>query len=660
MGTLNFADTWRRRRACQRCRKIKVRCEYESPGSFTCKRCTKAGVECVVEHEKDHGPGRGPDEVGNNEFCNHSASQEHARLARVKELEMTVASAKLELSALKGSEPPGEPDSLNGVGIGTRTIQGDNAVKGAIELGLITEEDARRYFEMALENSVLLYVPFGSSITKDFDRCCEEQSLVALAIIIGIAGFNTLEGVSELQSYFDSAFADRNFVQAALSVDSLRALLVIGLFVQAWPPIKVSFYITTAISIATTLTLGDEKDITDIHNSPAGSEEWDMARQRLQMLLSLHLCTIAISINADNNQFFAMLPVSPACYDALHIHGYREDRILVQTVKMLLAGKGAIESMTNFNSYKQSSTNIKRMLDDEKKKLSEMVDSTTYLLTAEERQKTDCWAMTPFLAFDAQMRLALNEAALNKLVFRDDGEPEDRCIVMTVINEIISTCRFMIDGFVHLINRNVMLPKYVYVRSAQAVVALARIAMILRGLNEEVPPEITTEIDRVLLIWRNGSKVSYSMHNMHFVYQKIERILKLRQLKNVEGKLFKPESTARSMSEVIKDVFRRVQVPRGQTQRRKRRRVEDEYWNSSYDFNYSKAIKPDTEQPNDLIDGKQEPGIIDPPPLMQDTNSDFPDSSSATSTKSDSPLDQDTMNKLLSELFSEIGGVEDI
>jgi hypothetical protein len=111
--------------------------------------------------------------------------------------------------------------------------------------------------------------------------------------------------------------------------------LVVGLFVQAWPPIKVSFYVTTAISVATTLTLGDEKDIADIHNSPVESEEWDTARQRLQMLMSLHLCTIAISINADNSQFFSMLPVSSTCYDALHLHGYREDKLLVHTVKML-------------------------------------------------------------------------------------------------------------------------------------------------------------------------------------------------------------------------------------------------------------------------------------------------------------------------------------
>jgi hypothetical protein len=225
VGTLNFAETWRRRRACKRCRKIKVRCEYDSPGSITCKRCTKAGVECVVEHEKEHGTGRVPEEGPSNGFCNQTTAQEHARLARVKDLETTIASAKRELSALRGPEPAEQTESLNGFGVGPKTVQVDNAVKGAIELGLITEADARRYFEMALENSVLRYVPFGSSIINDFDRCCEEQSLVALAVVLGIAGFNTLEGVAELQNYFDSAFAERTFVQTSLSIDSIRALV---------------------------------------------------------------------------------------------------------------------------------------------------------------------------------------------------------------------------------------------------------------------------------------------------------------------------------------------------------------------------------------------------------------------------------------------------
>jgi hypothetical protein len=104
IGTVKFADTWRRRHACQRCRKSKVRCEYDSPGSIICKRCTKAGVECV----KEYGPERDP----NKEFCNQTTVQEHARLARVKELETTISSAKRELSALKAPEPAEHTESF--------------------------------------------------------------------------------------------------------------------------------------------------------------------------------------------------------------------------------------------------------------------------------------------------------------------------------------------------------------------------------------------------------------------------------------------------------------------------------------------------------------------------------------------------------------------
>lgn len=43
-----FADTWRKRRACGRCRRIKVRCEFDNPSTNSCKRCLKAGTECIT------------------------------------------------------------------------------------------------------------------------------------------------------------------------------------------------------------------------------------------------------------------------------------------------------------------------------------------------------------------------------------------------------------------------------------------------------------------------------------------------------------------------------------------------------------------------------------------------------------------------------------
>lgn len=49
-SSTNFAEKWRKRQACDRCRRIKVRCEYEGLDNDSCKRCTKAGAQCVISN----------------------------------------------------------------------------------------------------------------------------------------------------------------------------------------------------------------------------------------------------------------------------------------------------------------------------------------------------------------------------------------------------------------------------------------------------------------------------------------------------------------------------------------------------------------------------------------------------------------------------------
>lgn len=49
---MEFAEHWRRRQACERCRHHKVRCEYENLDAQKCIRCEKTNSECVI---KDRG-----------------------------------------------------------------------------------------------------------------------------------------------------------------------------------------------------------------------------------------------------------------------------------------------------------------------------------------------------------------------------------------------------------------------------------------------------------------------------------------------------------------------------------------------------------------------------------------------------------------------------
>lgn len=45
---MNFGSIWRRRTACERCRGLKVRCEFSGPNATSCIRCSKNNAECVT------------------------------------------------------------------------------------------------------------------------------------------------------------------------------------------------------------------------------------------------------------------------------------------------------------------------------------------------------------------------------------------------------------------------------------------------------------------------------------------------------------------------------------------------------------------------------------------------------------------------------------
>lgn len=47
-SSASFAEKWRKRQACDRCRRIKVRCEYDSLDNPSCRRCSKAKVDCTI------------------------------------------------------------------------------------------------------------------------------------------------------------------------------------------------------------------------------------------------------------------------------------------------------------------------------------------------------------------------------------------------------------------------------------------------------------------------------------------------------------------------------------------------------------------------------------------------------------------------------------
>lgn len=85
-SSANFAEKWRKRQACDRCRRIKVRCEYEGLDNDSCKRCTKAGAQCVISTSpRENGSENEPRKMRKTSNSNrNSSSSKYAWVERVK------------------------------------------------------------------------------------------------------------------------------------------------------------------------------------------------------------------------------------------------------------------------------------------------------------------------------------------------------------------------------------------------------------------------------------------------------------------------------------------------------------------------------------------------------------------------------------------------
>jgi len=104
----SFYNTWRKRLACERCRQLKVRCEYKGPTSDICIRCEKSHTQCVIPSSKKHenGHANGSSSPEQNEETVQVSKQQNAvyfqnliREAEEKLIELNVSPLRQALAA---------------------------------------------------------------------------------------------------------------------------------------------------------------------------------------------------------------------------------------------------------------------------------------------------------------------------------------------------------------------------------------------------------------------------------------------------------------------------------------------------------------------------------------------------------------------------------
>uniref|UniRef100_A0A060T7A2 ARAD1D01694p n=1 Tax=Blastobotrys adeninivorans TaxID=409370 RepID=A0A060T7A2_BLAAD len=512
-----FACTWRKRRACTRCRKIKVRCEYDSPDTVRCTRCVRAGVHCQVP---DFGGSKASSRQTNghrrpSQLAEEVSSPIVTSLPKISDLVIPTSPPK----SLLGVSPPnsGEEDRASRIARlqkvrddverELRTLQsaeGDknkiNCVDGAINQGLLTEQEARNLYAMFSTHAANTLM-FGPEILVDFNDMKRFQPVLSLAIITASACCTRGSSVDQLIQYLDRVICDLLFTMQAPSCEIVRALIVMCVYIHPNPGSKAPMYVLLALSLCAALDPGSSKDIEVLLDVNRHSAERDIARGKMDTYIDLYLCLMPLALGAQRLQLLRMLPMCYKYCDVLVQMGSQRDLITAHTLNLMFAGTECLETMAILgDSPGMMVSAVKSSLDHHHSRLADLAKQVTLVRSMAEGH-VDARIKARVYAFTACYRVIvinLYEISLGFLAKKPRATLESKDELMflqEIIDQLVTVCVDDIVDQVEIASAHGLLSKYLYFRPLHDCASLMRIYYFMRALHGSKCPKREQKIE---------------------------------------------------------------------------------------------------------------------------------------------------------------------
>lgn len=614
MSSLSFADKWRKRRACERCRRIKVRCEYDNPDTDTCKRCMKAKQECyvipkpaltkrvaisnkggfnahvdnriskplfvtgsgkssspLIESKLDNGGSEGG--VWMDGTTQESALTSQFKVQRINSLERIIYDAQQELNGIR-QQSQSSPDFESPLSQGSASTQSsnmmrqgeismtkpvewppsslrrENCVQTAIDYGLLSLQDAKHFFNLFV-TEMSDYVPCQLNMVDDFDKSVETQPILTLSMIAAAASSSRFE-TGSLATFVERLIVERLFIQCLPSLELVKSLLAVFSFFPPHPGIetRIPFMAVMMIGVAFVTDLGSNEDSRILLNSPRNSSEAIAARERMRVFLVLYICITAMAMNI-RPKLLKMLPNCSMACDSLFSGGSETDRMLVYNIRMLIKGQEAIDYFNRCDRSQPFET-FRETFEDYKLKLSEYRSASDLSTSTEFKESR---SFLPFYTTYQQLILSVNEKALNHII--SSPAEIDKALLTDIALEIISICHKLIETFQKICSSAPIFPKYMYLRPLYALTALIRLRLVLWSRGSDLSVDVEGAFAKVKQAWEAVKLESYTAAYTHSFLLKVERWMNLKMQSNI-GCMSNAESNESAvgiLQNLIKDII---------------------------------------------------------------------------------------------------------
>uniref|UniRef100_A0A060T796 ARAD1D01584p n=1 Tax=Blastobotrys adeninivorans TaxID=409370 RepID=A0A060T796_BLAAD len=591
-----FSEGWRKRQACERCRRIKVRCEYESPEQQACKRCTKAGALCRVSsvRAKDSVPkrvrkrpaiemgvyenGSGPQD--NADYPNHIRLDRRLRLVTedsvvngdpelrrgvVQDLRKIIDQAWSEINRL-------QPDESGQPLVGTESRQSStsesqkdfstnhtfplshaepeltngNCVLIAIEKGLLTHTEARSYFR-TFATKMSEYIPMrllpqGAS----YETEVQAQPVLCLSMIALASMEKNVEQGEALTGFVNRTIAEQSFMGCNCTVEYTKAALLNVYFLTPKKgSVKSSLHPMTVMALAGTFDLASSRD-RDTKRIVRRRGDTSEARERVLTYLCIRLTYGVIALARNSYKMMEMFPSADEQCDALIECGDQLERVIALSTKLTIVCLRGCQKLANsklggFTIEDLQSTYLSHV--NEMDQLSKMMgfDSTTVASSPLQRM-----AQMAYL----HGRVSMLETIVNWIMTSHQGEipPE---VTRGYGEEIITISRTMLNSFLDIIaNPDKVFSKALYFRPLFALTAMARVKLLLWAHGIRIDVDTEDAYHQVRTAWmqvKDNSTVASRMYNLLL---RVGQLCRLKE-KTLWGDLSR-ETTGKIITRVIK------------------------------------------------------------------------------------------------------------
>lgn len=585
----DFANKFRRLRACARCHRLKMRCVFEDPSFESCTRCFKAGLKCSATDDPTQSQakrkprkrtklkGDGPLaqlQQGINEsnklfksIQKNSDSYDYENITTENLLTLqfqlsetqrllvhTINAQKSKENNEKNKTDPvkHEANSINSMKDGiVKAIPNlpwisheQNIMKELIKLDIISSENAKARMNYFLHNIYIYWpcVSFPKHYT--YDWLIENDPLVLLSFIT-VTCLNEPDLHDTLLYYLEDNLSIRTSITGNISVSFIQVYLVLSLWCsppRKWGSYKHQMSLLMALNLTLCLDLGNEV----YKNTPDVLNDNSIERQMIRSYMAVYACCGSLGLSLPRFKVVSWTPVHERCCQLLLMGESNDaDKFIYYYSKLVALGEEIFQFLcpNGFpnNSVRKNSNSI----NPNSPVNDSIIDNSmlrTIMVNYEKRMQKLAMESNLFNSGSKirnllsiiyyQLLMTMYDYIVCRVLLRRDVLTE---VYLQTLSRLIKASQKVIDSFISLCDQTSDFPTFFYYRPMHALVALIRARLLVKTQQLDFDVNVEQAYEKVLTSIKNISKESKVANKMSAILTRISKWMKVSSKFNKNG-----------------------------------------------------------------------------------------------------------------------------